>query len=436
MSYQSVWGSGESWGGSSWSGSSVTYDTAFMLTTTYGAVRLVTDTVSTFPVDTFYRWNGERLPFRPRPQWVWEPDTGITIADHLQQVVVSMLLSHGGCTRIYRNDAGEVVSLVSLDPMLVEPVRATNGDVEYVWNGQTRIRSNDMIYIPLLRKPGRIKGVSPLDEMKQTFGAAAALDEFAARFFSNGSTTSGVIELPQMLDKAKATEIKETFEAAHQGNRKAHKVAVLGGGGKFVKTGVDPESAQMLESRRFMVEEIARIFRVPLHMLQVAAPGVQSYASNEQNAIQFANFTLRPIVKKIEDAYSRLLPGGAFVRLNMDALLRGDLLSRYNAYSIGTQAGFLSTNDIHRLEDMPPVDGGDVYRVPLANIDIAAANVVEMERKYAMARNLVQAGYDPADVLAQLGLPPIKHTGLPSTQLQQVAGIDPNDPLSAYPTEG
>lgn len=436
VSFQSLWGSGDSWGQSTWSGASVTYNTAFMLSTTYGAVRLITDTVSTFPVDTFYRFNGERLPFRPRPMWVWEPDSNITIADHLQQVVVSMLLSHGACVRVFRNDAGEVVNLVVLDPTLVEPVRAQNGDVEFMWNGRVRIAAADMIYIPLLRKPGNIKGVCPLDELKQTFGAAAALDEFAARFFSNGSTTSGVIELPQMLDKIKAAEIKDTFETAHQGNRRAHRVAVLGGGGKFVKTGVDPESAQMLESRRFMVEEIARVFRVPLHMLQVAAPGVQSYASNEQNAIQFANFTLRPIVKKIEDAYSRLLPGGAFVRLNMDALLRGDLLSRYQSYSIGTQAGFLSTNDIHRLEDMPPVDGGDVYRVPLANIDIASANVVETDRKTLMAQRLILAGFEPADVLAQLGLPPIKHTGLPSTQLQPVNGIDPTDPLAAYPVEG
>ena len=424
------------WGGSSWSGSRVTYDTAFMLSTTYAAVLLLSDAVSTFPADTFYRFNGERLPFRPKPAWVLEPDLGLTMADQLQQVVVSMLLSHGACIRVYRNTLGDVVATKVLDPTRVEPTVTAQGDTEYVWNSTVRIAAKDMLYIPRMRKPGQIKGVSPLEELGQLFGAAAALDEFAARFFSGGSTTSGVIELPQTLSKVQAKEIKDVFEEGHKGNRKAHRVAVLGGGGKFVKTGVDPDQAQMLESRRFMVEEIARVFRVPLHMLQVAAPGVQSFASNEENAIQFASFTLRPIVKKIEDAYSKLLPGGAFIKLNMDALLRGDLKSRYEAYSVAMQGGFTSINMIQRLEDQPPVAGGDAFRVPLANIDLQAASLIETDKRVQMAQRMVLAGFDPADTLAQLGLPPIKHTGLPSAQLQQIVQVAPTDPSSAYPVEG
>jgi hypothetical protein len=167
-------------------------------------------------------------------------------------------------------------------------------------------------------------------------------------------------------------------------------------------------------------------------MLQVAAPGVQSYASNEQNAIQFAQYTLRPIVSKIETAYTQLLPGGAFLRINMDGLLRGDLSSRYSAYSTGIQSGFLSISDIRRLEDLRPVEGGDVLRVPLANVNLGAADLVEMDTKVSMVQKLVVAGYDPMDALAALGLPPIRHTGLPSSQLQQIAQIDPNDPTAAY----
>ena len=191
----------------------------------------------------------------------------------------------------------------------------------------------------------------------------------------------------------------------------------------------------MLESRRFAVEEIARIFRVPLHMLQVAAPGVQSYASNEQNAIQFASYTLRPIVAKLESAYSRLLPQPAFVRFNMDAILRGDLETRFSAYSTGVQAGFLTINDIRRLEDLQPAEGGDVYRVPLANVNLAAADLTEMDKKVLMASRLLNAGFEPASVLEALGLPPMQHTGLPTVLLQNVAQISPDDPLNAYDTE-
>ena len=437
LSFQSLWGSGADWSSSSsWSGSRVSYDSAFMLTTTYGCVRLIADTISTFPADTFFRSNGERLPFRPKPAWVLEPDVNVTMSDHLQQVLVSMLLSHGACVRIFRNTMGEPVALVVLDPQITEPRRnAVTGDVEYVWNYNTTIPASDMIYIPMLRKPGALKGISPLDELKQTFGSAVALEEFAARFFSGGSNVGGVIEMPAALSKDQASQLKEIFEDGHKGNRKAHKVAVLGGGGKFVRTGVSPSESQALESRRFMVEEIARVFRVPLHMLQVAAPGVQSYASNEENAIQFASYTLRPIVKKIEDAYSRLIVGGGFLKLNMDALLRGDLKSRYEAYSVAMQGGFTNINMIQRLEDQPSVPGGDAFRVPLANIDLQAASLIETDKRVNMAQRLVLAGFDPVDTLSQLGLPPIKHTGLPSAQLQPISMVDPTNPTAAYPVE-
>jgi hypothetical protein len=116
----------------------------------------------------------------------------------------------------------------------------------------------------------------------------------------------------------------------------------------------------------------------------------------------------------------------------VDGLLRGDQASRYASFSTGIQSGFLSINDIHRLEDMSPVEGGDSYRVPLANVDINAANLAELDRKSLIAQRLILAGFDPAGVLASLNLPSIAHTGLPSTQLQPVASVDPEDPKSAY----
>ena len=432
MSYQALWGSGADLTTRTWSGATVTYDSALTLSTTYACVRLLTDTISTLPVDTFFRQDGQRLPFRPRPAWVDEPDLGVTREEHVQQLVMSLLLDGNSYTRIYRNSIGDVVSLVVLDPQRMQVRRGRFGDIEYVWDSSTILSRADIKHITMLRRPGALKGLGPVEEVKQSFGSASALDEFAARFFSGGSTTSGIIETAAVLTREQALEVKGAYEETHRGLRNSHRVAVLGGGSKFTKTGVDPEQAQMLESRRFAVEEIARIFRVPLHMLQVAAPGVQSYASNEQNAIQFAQYTLRPIVSKIETAYTSLLPGGAFLRINMDGLLRGDLATRFAAYSTGVQSGFLNINDIRRLEDLRDANGGDVFRVPLANVNLGAADLVEMAEKVSMVQKLVVAGYDPMEALAALGLPPIRHTGLPSSQLQQIAQIDPNDPAAAY----
>jgi hypothetical protein len=120
------------------------------------------------------------------------------------------------------------------------------------------------------------------------------------------------------------------------------------------------------------------------------------------------------------------------MKFNVDGLLRGDQASRYASFSTGLQSGFLSINDIHRLEDMAPVDGGDSYRVPLANVDINAANLAEMQSKAEIAQRLILAGFDPAEVLSTVGLPAISHTGLPSSQLQQISTVAPEDPKSAY----
>jgi hypothetical protein len=195
---------------------------------------------------------------------------------------------------------------------------------------------------------------------------------------------------------------------------------------------VQPNEAQMLESRQFAVEEIARTFRCPPSMIGVTTPGAMSYASVEQNGIQFVTHTLRPYIVKIEDSYSRLLPGVAFLSFNVNGLLRGDTASRYAAYSTGLQAGFFSVNDVRRIEDFPPVDGGDVNRVPLANVDLAAANLTELDKKSVIAQRMIQSGFDPAAVLESLGLQALPHTGLPSVQLQAIAQVDPEDPKAAY----
>lgn len=433
LSFQSIFAAGADLAPRTYAGTVINQETSLKLSAVYACVRLLSDTISTLPADTFIRRDGDRVPFRPRPEWVMNPDVGVTREDHLQQVMVSLLLDGNAFIRIFRNQRGEVVALVVLDPSRVKVQRnRVSNEIEYVYEDKTTIVRRDMLHITELRRPGALRGISRIEEVKQTLGLASALEEFSARFFGQGSTTSGIIETPAMMNSEQALELKTAFEATHRGVSRSHRVGVLGGGAKYVKTTVDPENAQMLQSRQFAVEEIARIFRVPLHLLQVSTPGAMSYASVEQNAIQFAQYTLRPYLSKLETAYSTLIPSEGFLRFNLDAILRGDLQTRFSAYSTGMQSGFLSINDIHRLEDMRPVQGGDEYRVPLANVNLGAANIVETEKRVLMAQRLILAGFDPSEVLQTVGLPSIDHTGLPSVQLQGVAQIDPEDPLSAY----
>ena len=209
--------------------------------------------------------------------------------------------------------------------------------------------------------------------------------------------------------------------------RRSHRPGILFGGAKYTTTSVAPDDSQFLQSRQFAVEEILRAFRVPPSMAGVIQSGAQAYASVEMNGIHFVMHTLRPYVTKIEDGYSRqLLTNGAFMKFNLDGLMRGDFGSRVAGYSSGLQAGWLSINDVRRFEDLRPAEGGEAYRVPLANVDLGAAGLTELDRKTTMVQRLINAGFEPAAVLKALDVDPIMHTGVAPTMLQPVAEPAPS----------
>ena len=432
VSFQTIWGSGMEAGLETNAGVNINGKNAFEIVAFFSAVSLISDTISSLPCDAFIRVNGDRQPYRPRPAWVDQPDVDTTRQAHYGAVVTSLLVYGNSYTRVFRDKAGEVVNLVVLDPTTVEVKRNSIGRKMFIVTGEDKpLSSDEVIHILDLAEPGALTGVARVTKLKDALGVATALQSYAARFFGQGATTQGVIEFPGALTAEQAKNLVDGFDARHRGWRKSHKTGVLSGGAQYKSTSVPNDQAQFLDSRRFAVEEMARAFNIPLHMMGI--PGTASYASVEQNNLQFISHTLRPILEKIEWSYSKLLPTpAAFIKFNFNALLRGDLQSRMTSYSIGTQAGVMSVNDVRRLEDLSPVADGDQYRVPLANIALTQTAIVEEEKRVAMAQKLIQVGFDPAETLASLGLPEIMHTGVPSTQLQPVAQIDPADPGTVY----
>jgi HK97 family phage portal protein len=413
ISYQSIFSQGGEFANESQAGVTINGHTAYEVVAFFSAVSLISDTISTLPVDAYIRVDGERKPYRPKPTWIDQPDIDTTRQAHFGSVVASLLVYGNSYTRVFRDGKGDVVNLVALDPTKMEVRRSAIGRKMFIYADEKKtLTSDDVIHILDLATPGSLTGLSRVDKLKDALGVASALQAYAARFFSQGSTTSGLIEYPGELTPEEAKDLRESFDSRHRGFRKAHKTGILSGGAKYVSTTVSNDSAQFLDSRRFAVEEVARAFNIPLHMLGI--PDTASYASVEQNNLQFISHTLRPILEKIEWAYSRILPTTAFIKFNFSALLRGDLQSRYSAYSIATQAGFKSINEIKKLEDEPAVEGGDAFRVPLANVNIQASDLSEMEAKINMAECLVNAGYDPEAVLRELGLPAIPYVGKPS----------------------
>lgn len=424
LSFQTIWGSGDFIEATSLSNVRIDSQTALQINAVFGAVSLISDTISTLPVDAYIRRDGARFPFRPRPQWITKPDVDTTKEAFYGAVIVSMLLDGNAFIRLYSNQSGEIVNMTVLNPMDVEIKRNGIGQVMFRVEGEKRLLSTDeVLFIPDLVRPGHIRGVSRVEALKENFALAKALENYAAKFFGSGTQTSGVIEIDGNLTADQAKVMQEAFDSRHKGWSKAHKTAILSGGAKYKPTNVPNDQAQFLDSRRMAVEDVARAFNIPPHLLGL--PGTTSYASVEQNNLAWVTHCLRPIVQKIEGALSPLMaryPGGenAFIKFNLDGLLRADINSRMSAYSTGLQAGFLTINDVRRIEDFTPImdPSADTVRVPLANVNIDAADLSAQTERVDMAQQLIQVGFDPIDTLEKFGLPAIAHTGMPSVQLQ------------------
>jgi HK97 family phage portal protein len=222
------------------------------------------------------------------------------------------------------------------------------------------------LHIPGLGFDGLI-GYSPIAIAKNAVGLAIATEEYGAKFFANGAAPGGVLEHPGTIKDPQ--KVKESWNAAYQGSQNAHRVAVLEEGMKYQPIGISPEQAQFLETRKFQINEIARIFRVPPHML--ADLEKSSFSNIEQQSLEFVKYTLDPWVVRWEQSMCRALLMESekpivFIKFNVDGLLRGDYVSRMNGYATARQNGWMSANDIRELENLdriPAEFGGDLYLI-------------------------------------------------------------------------
>lgn len=256
--------------------------------------------------------------------------------------------------------------------------RAENGELYYIYSrnseenpnfketGDIILRKEEVLHIPGLGFDGLI-GYSPIAMAKNAVGMTIACEEYGASFFANGATPGGVLEHPGVLkDPAK---VRDSWHSVYGGSKNAGKVAVLEEGMKYQQIGIPPEEAQFLETRKFQINEIARMYRIPPHM--VGDLEKSSFSNIEQQSLEFVKYTLDPWVCRWEQAMMKdlLLPQEKkdyFIKMNVDGLLRGDYQSRMNGYSVARQNGWMSANDIRELEDMNPIpaeDGGDLYLV-------------------------------------------------------------------------
>jgi HK97 family phage portal protein len=394
------------------SGVRVTEETALRLSAVSASVMLIADTISTLPVDQFFRQDGQRIPFRPRDRWVEEPSLTLPRTTFWQQVIVSLLLDGNAFVKITRDGRSVIEDLTVLNPTTVEVL-----DDGYRHN-EMFLQRFEVLHLTELLLPGEKRGTSRIKQAKDTLGLGLALEEYAGRFFGNGAYAGVVLEVPFELTKEQADEIQTSWEAKHKGLSRSHRPAVLMNGMKAQQLTVNPADSQMLDQRRFAVEEVARIFRVPPFMLGVNTPGSMSYNSVEQQMLFFVQSTILPRVEALEAAFSRLLVNDrSFIKFNLSSLVRADLATRTESYSKALLAGYMSVNEVRALEDMRGVDSGDVHRVPLQNIPVEDTPIITAQEKAKAAQSLIISGFTPQSVADFLDLP-LEHTGLASVQLQ------------------
>jgi HK97 family phage portal protein len=248
--------------------------------------------------------------------------------------------------------------------------RNTDENPNFSEYGRVRLRPEDVLHIPGLGFDGLV-GYSPIAMAKNAVGMTLACEEYGASFFENGATPGGVLEHPGVLkDPAK---IRESWHSVYGGSKNAGRVAVLEEGMKFQQVGIPPEEAQFLETRKFQIDEIARLYRIPPHM--VGDLDKSSFSNIEQQSLEFVKYTLDPWVIRWEQSIQKALflpqeKKEYFVKMNVDGLLRGDYESRMKGYSIGIQNGFMCPNDIRRLEsmDLIPVEEGGEYFLTNGNL--------------------------------------------------------------------
>ena len=383
--------------GTSASGKSVNPRNAVQVSTVYACVRVIAETIASLPLGVYEEEAGGSRKATEHQLYHLlhdEPNPEMTSFVMRETMLTHLLLWGNSFSQIIRSGRNKIIALYPLLPDRMEVDRDSKGKLTYTYTNadglQVKLDPMDVLHIPGLGFDG-IMGYSPIALEKNAIGLGIAAEEYGSRFFQNGARPSGVLTHPNTVKDPK--RLRENWNAAYGGSANGSKIAILEESMTFTPISLPNNEAQFLETRKFQVEEICRIFRVPPHL--VGNLDRATFSNIENQSIDFAVHTIRPWLVRIEQAMNRTLfteseKGHFYVQFNIDGLMRGDYKSRMEGYSIGRQNGWLSANDIRALENMnpiPPEEGGDTYLVNgnmvpigLAGINIAVTAAVEANK--------------------------------------------------------
>ena len=388
--------------GGTTAGKAVTERSAMQMTAVYSCVRILAEAVAGLPLHVYrYSDSGGKEKAVEHPLYRLlhdEPNPEMSSFVFRETLMTHLLLWGNAYAQIIRNGKGEIVALYPLMANKMSVDRDENGQLYYRYtkspdeaptmpDNTVVLLTRDVLHIPGLGFDGLV-GYSPIAMAKNAIGLAIATEEYGAKFFANGAAPSGVLEHPGTLKDP--TKVREAWQSQFGGSYNSGKVAVLEEGMKYTPISISPEQAQFLETRKFQINEIARIFRVPPHM--VGDLEKSSFSNIEQQSLEFVKYTLDPWVMRWEQSIQRSLftpneKKNYFVKFNVEGLLRGDYQSRMQGYATARQNGWMSANDIRELENLdriPEESGGDLYLVN--------GNMLPLEKAGAFANTQTDDG--------------------------------------------
>ncbi|MBD2797728.1 phage portal protein [Xenorhabdus sp. 18] len=356
-----------------YTGRRVSPQLAMQLTAVFSCVRVLAESVGMLPCSLYEqleRGNKRAVKERLHKLLSVKPNHYMT-PQEFWELLVACLCLRGNFYAYKVKALGEVVELLPLDPGSVTPKLNSDWVPEYQVtfpSGESATLTQDDIWHVRIFTLDGLTGLSPIAYARQAIGLGLATEEHGSRLFGNGAVTSGVLQTDQKLTDEAFDRLKADFEAQHQGLVNAHKPMILEMGLKWNQISLSAEDAQFLETRKFQLEEICRIYRVPLHMVQNTDRA--TFNNIENLGIGFINYSLVPYLTRIEQRINAGLvkpgkQGRFYAKFNTGALLRGDMKSRFESYATGINWGIYSPNECRELEELNPREGGDIYLTPM-----------------------------------------------------------------------
>ena len=345
-------------------------DKALTLTSVWNAIRLLSESVSSLPITVYRKENNgdkvEDVNNRIYNLIKFKPNNFQNKITFFEYVMYSILTDGNAYVQIIRDNSANPVQLLPLNPDYVN-IFIKENELFYQMDGGSVLDSSDVLHIKLITDDG-IEGLSPIDQCAKAINWSLSMEEFGSTFFKNGAKPSSVLSTDRALSETAIERLKNSFNSSYAKLKSSNSTIILEEGLSFKPISISPEQAQFLASRQFGIEEIARIFNIPPHMLKDLSKS--SFNNIEMQSQEYVTYSLMPYLTRIEQEMNLKLfrtneLGKTFVEFNVNGLLRGDVKTRNEAYKTAIQNGYMSINEVRQKENLNSIEGGDQHFIPM-----------------------------------------------------------------------